>query len=318
MKITLDSMLISVPVNMVKVLFDGYVERREYLNEIVVDCEYKTFELLGLKYVKVDRLKRRVEIEISAKILKENYLKKISVDTIEQVFREIEKYGVLKFLDVNEAIENACLFRGDFAKDLKLSENPNLYVFELKRAVNKMSKRKWNIEEGKGNTSVVFKEKKKTNRLRTIFYNKEVEMLRGEEFKRLGIEIEAFKNVLRYEINARSFENIRKLTGIQKKGEVKLLDVLNSESNPWLTVFRSLVPYEQQTKEIDKKFFRSWVELDGAMHKFGGLEEYRNRMIEEGFDRGYVARVINRLKIAMSYEKTSNRIKEIYELLKSG
>jgi hypothetical protein len=318
MKITLDSMLISVPVNMVKVLFDGYVERREYLNEIVVDCEYKTFELLGLKYVKVDRLKRRVEIEISAKILKENYLKKISVDTIEQVFREIEKYGVLKFLDVNEVIENACLFRGDFAKDLKLSENPNLYVFELKRAVNTMSKRKWNIEEGKGNTSVVFKEKKKINRLRTIFYNKEVEMLRGEEFKRLGIEIEAFKNVLRYEINARSFENIRKLTGIQKKGEVKLLDVLNSESNPWLTVFRSLVPYEQQTKEIDKKFFRSWVELDGAMHKFGGLEEYRNRMIEEGFDRGYVARVINRLKIAMSYEKTSNRIKEIYELLKSG
>jgi len=318
MKKTLDSMFISLPVDMVKVLFDGYVERREYLNEIVVDCEYKTFELLGLKYVKVDRLKKRVEIEISAKILKENYLKKISVDTIEQVFREIEKYGVLKFIDVYEAIENACLFRCDFAKDLKLSENPNLYVFELKKAVQRMSKRRWNIEEGKGNTSVVFKEKKKKNRLRTIFYNKEVEMLRGEEFKRLGIEIEAFKNVLRYEINARSFENIRKLTGIQKKGEVKLLDVLNSESNPWLDVFRSLVPYEQQTKEIGKRFFRSWVELEGAMRKFGNLEEYRNRLIDEGFDRGYVSRVINRLKIAMSYEKTSERLKEIYELLKSG
>jgi len=260
----------------------------------------------------------QIQLEVSAKILKENYLKKISVDTIEQVFREIEKYGVLRFIDVNKAIENACLFRCDFAKDLKLSENPNLYVFELKRAVNKMSKRKWNIEEGKGNTSVVFKEKKKRNRLRTIFYNKEVEMLRGEEFKRLGIEIEAFKNVLRYEINARSFENIRKLTGIQKKGEVKLLDVLNSESNPWLDVFRSLVPYEQQTKEIGKRFFRSWVELEGAMRKFGSLEEYRNRLIDEGFDSGYVSRVINRLKIAVSYEKTSNRIKEIYEILKSG
>jgi hypothetical protein len=318
MKQTLDSMYVSVPFDMVKVLFDGYVERREYLNEIVVDCEYKTFELLGLKYVKIDKLKKRVEIEVSAKILKENYLKKISVDTIEQVFREIERYGVLKFLDVYEAIENACLFRGDFAKDLRLQENPNLYVFELKRAVQRMSKRKWNIEEGKGNTSVVFKEKKKTNRLRTIFYNKEVEMLRGEEFKRLGIEIEAFKNVLRYEINARSFENIRKLTGIRKKGEIKLLDVLNSESNPWLNVFCSLVPYEQQTKEIGKKFFRSWVEAKSAIHLFGGLEEYRNRLIDEGFDRGYVSRVINRLKIAMSYEKASERIKEIYELLKSG
>jgi hypothetical protein len=318
MKQTLDSMYISVPFDMVKVLFDGYVERREYLNEIVVDCEYKTFELLGLKYVKVDKLKKRVEIEVSAKILKENYLKKISVDTIEQVFREIEKYGVLKFLDVYEAIENACLFRGDFAKDLRLQENPNLYVFELKRAVQRMSKRKWNIEEGKGNTSVVFKEKKKRNRLRAIFYNKEVEMLRGEEFKRLGIEIEAFKNVLRYEINARSFENIRKLTGIRKKGEVKLLDVLNSESNPWLEVFRSLVPYEQQTKEIDKKFFRSWIEANGAIHKFGGLEEYRHRLVDAGFEKKYVSRIISRLKIAMSYEKTSERLKEVYELLKSG
>lgn len=318
MKQTFDSMFISLPVDMVKVLFDGYIERREYLNEIFVDCEYKTFELLGLKYVKVDRLKKRVEIEISAKILKQDYLKMISIDTIEQVFREIEKYGVLKFLDVYGAIENACLCRCDFTKNLRVKENPNLYVFELKKAVQRMSKRKWNIEEGKGNTSVVFKEKKKRNRLRTIFYNKEVEMLRGEEFKRLGIEIEAFKNVLRYEINARSFENIRKLTGIQKKGEVKLLDVLNSESNPWLDVFRSLVPYEQQTKEIGKKFFRSWVELEGVIHKFGSLEEYRNRLIDEGFDRGYVSRVINRLKIAMSYEKTSERMKEIYELLKSG
>jgi hypothetical protein len=320
--VTLDSATLRLPSAIVrKKHFSGVVDIKEKNGEVIKRVEAMNYDLLGLKRVEIDYLDEIVKIELSAKILHKNYFKLISIDTIEEVFERLNDYEILEF-KIPEAIENAKVLKCDFTKNVKVREPVNRYTRDIGIVVERVNKKRWNIEEHKNYESVVFIEKKKRNGIRTIFYDKQAEMLKDKNAKELGIE--NFDHVLRFEINAKNFETIRELTQVdEKRGEmIALLSVLNSQARPHLMVFEKLINgqvymFYDMIDNIGKDKIRKYTESIGAVKLFKTLNDYENILIEKGYSRAGAYKVIRDLKKSMKFDmKTNDRIQEVYECLK--
>jgi len=320
--ITLDSTTLCLPLAIVKKkYFSGIVDIKEKDGEVIKRVEAMNYDLLGLKRVEIDYTNEIVKIELSAKILHENYFKLISIDTIEEVFERLNDYGILEF-NINEAIENAKILKCDFTKNVKVKEPVRRYIRDLGVVTERISKKKWNIEEHKNYESIVFTEKKKRNRIRAIFYDKQAEMLKDRNAKELRIG--NFKNVLRFEINAKTFENIRELAQVdeEKSKMIALLSVLNSQARPHLMVFEKLIN-GQVYMFYDVYKVGNWkdetriCEIKGAIERHGSLDKYRDDLIELGASKATAYRRIKMLKKMVEFDtKTNDRIRELNELLK--
>lgn len=162
-----------------------------------------------------------VLVELSAKILKENYPKLINKNTVDEVEHNLNNEAIsLK----NGGLLDSLVLRADVVNDLRLSQNPKAYLNELSFTPNN----KYDYKLYKNN-GITFNKDVQTKKLqqRIIFYDKGIEVLKDKKILKY-VDPEIYQNVLRVESNLRSFTQMRRLLEIN--GDTTLDKVLNSNA----------------------------------------------------------------------------------------
>jgi hypothetical protein len=322
-KITLDSISLVIPLLALKRKeIEGEIRIIQVFDRILGKREIITFDWLrnvkGLKSLIIDWDKERVKFQFSAKVLGKNYFDLISKDNIEQVFDTINNLDVGIEFDTDKVLEYGEVVNCDFTANLRVKEPVKRYIFDLFLEASRLTNG-WFVKKYKSN-SVVFEEAKKTKPLRAIFYYKYAEMLKRKDHD-LGIE--KFKDILRFEINAKRKKNVRDLAGIETN---KILDVLNSSANPFLMVFEklfrgqiSLLLKENILESLKKGDIRKYYEVKGVISEGKSLEEYRIDLLKGGYSESNTRKIIRDLMRVLRIEPQRNgRMNELYNLLKTA
>jgi hypothetical protein len=319
--ITLDSVSLVMPLFVLKRKeVEGELRIIQTFDRILGKREVITFDWLkgikGLKALVIDWDRERVKFQFSAKILGENYFNLINKNNIEQVFEIINSLDIGIEFYVNKVLEYNDVVSCDFTKNLRVKEPVKRYIFDLFLEASRLTSN-WFVKKYKS-SSVVFEEAKKTKPLRFIAYDKYSEMLKKKDYD-LGIE--QFKNILRFEINAKRKKNVRDLAETESN---QILEILNSKANPYLKVFEklfrgqiSLLLRENVLESLKRGDIRKYYEVKGVISEGKSLEEYKIDLLKGGYSESNVRKIIRDLIRVLEIEPQRNiRMKELYELIK--
>lgn len=191
--------------------------------------------LLGLKNIELIYNLGLIEygvIELSAKVLKQDYFDLINKNNIEKVIDTINNSDAIKFN--SRFLDTAEVLKTDVTENLTVSKEVSDYIKALQFC---NISDKYRIEKYK-NEAIVFKRNVLSYKERMIFYDKYAEMLKDKEAKFLNIE--KFRNVLRCENNIVSFERLRKNFEI-KYSKIYLKDILNSNKQVNYETFNRII-----------------------------------------------------------------------------
>jgi hypothetical protein len=260
--IKLDSVKLKAPLECVKHLSkSGFLHQNSTKDgNLVSDKHLLSKVSLGLKSISVDNIAGSIVLELSAKILRDQYAELIGINTIERCISEIEKNSPLK-LRPAEFMESAEVLRCDVTKNLKMAAPPKAYITALHhlRVNNRYKVDAWHQ---RGNNGIVFHSKATSFKERIIFYDKLLDTQKDKELQkemRLPQLQAAFTNVLRCETNIVQAKKIRELCG----GSNKLSSILTSDANANLFLFNKI-----KSKCINLELF---TQFDGL--KFSTLEK---------------------------------------------
>lgn len=267
--ITLDSNKIEAPQSVLKYF-------NQDRQEVVQSIQQSQGEVLGDKYTiagvapgfnyfELNNKKGTILLGTSAKILKDNYLQGITVNTIEQVIDEVNRQGQGIFeIDVAEFIETGRFLSVDATNNLRIDTEPLKYL-EALNAYKINSKYRVDYNNKKNNQGIVFQGSQKSFKERIIFYDKRVELMYKPESR---VFLETVSNVpkllkdcatiLRVEQNSVQLRKIRERFNV---GDTKVLSVLESPSKPNYNLTLKIVKGVEQLElfgELDRfqKFYQ--------------------------------------------------------------
>ena len=266
-------------------------------------------KILGLKDVSINLTKGFSTLELSAKILKENYLDLINLNTIENVFNNLNALEIIN-LD-KSCIDSTEVLRCDVTNNLMLESENKIQSYLLSLSAytvnNKYQCKVYDSE------SVVFDKRVKTNSLKEYqtFYYKHPEIKRDKELLKY-IDSEYCLNMLRCESKFASFEQMRNAFKIK---DLKLIDILNSTENVNLNIFNRI------TKNIDSKEllliknYERLIEMKREIKKSRLYKQFAMLRVLEICNND-----IDMIKVFLATNSTANNSKELREfkvLLKS-
>ncbi len=184
-------------------------------------------------------------LETSAKVLKEDYLSGISLNTIERVFdplHDLEKSKILTF-DNRDIIQDANVFTCDCTETLDIKKNTIVDSLNAIKVIYSNYKFKC---EAYPNESLVFKHSGSTVKERLVLYDKIVELKKypKDRYMKPIVQnmIDQPFDYLRVETNIRSFKDIRKKFDLRDSVNApKLIDILNSKEKPTLDIFDKII-----------------------------------------------------------------------------
>jgi hypothetical protein len=282
----------------------------------LVKSQYlKTNIGVGFKTATIDTLDNSVLIEISAKILAENYYSLINQNTIEQAIDTINTTGVVN-LDRNQFIDTAQIMRCDITQNLHPSQKIENYFTALSMLP---ITDKYNVaiykNGGVKNNGIVISGKQKTFKERQIFYNKLTDVWRDKELKRIidqNTLLNQFKGVLRVETNFTQHRKIKEYCG----GSNNLIDVLKAQTNPNYQIFKKITKQTPDTGltlfekyegmklyEVEKIEGRKQI-IKNLNNDIGLIKEFLGR-----FSKGNLSRTIAEYRQLIN-ELVPNEIKE--------
>ena len=191
-------------------------------------------------YIEFDYMKKELVIEITGKILRDDYPQLINRHTIWTCFNTINTLGVCQ-LDVAAIIENGQVCKIDVTKDIDYADCDGL-VKELRASVNNFNKYLPRII---ANNFVIEKNvTTKGCKKRLTVYNKdeEIQMAYNRSFLSTLSDPDAllqyFKGKTRIELNLTSKNQIRKSLNII---DTDIMTVLNSDANPILDFISEVI-----------------------------------------------------------------------------
>lgn len=188
-------------------------------------------------YIAVSYIKQTLTLEFSSKILKEKYPDLISRDTIKECLTNINQLNICD-IDVNSILSNGAITSVDVTYDANLILSDNL-LNVLNSQVNNYRRFKWAHYDKEGITFT--KDVKSKDCTETItLYNKEKEIYTSHNKDFLNSLsqpqsiIDYFKEKTRFEITLDTPKKIMKYLNLT---DTKISSVLNSDTNPILTLF---------------------------------------------------------------------------------
>lgn len=213
-------------------------------------------------YVSRNCIDDRGIMEISAKVLNDRYPELINKDNIQYCFEKINALGLCS-LDIDAIIYDSNLISGDITVDLTgLTLPDSLALRSCLKSLNKFQLQKYT---NCGYT--ITKSVKTSNRkIRVSLYDKHKEMLKAinteflESLDNNNDILEYFKNRIRIEANVRTVSQITSLC--ETKGN-KLIEVLNSNANPLMSIFNSIfdIPNPDEYVQSDMQALLSYSKL---------------------------------------------------------
>lgn len=246
---------------------------------------------IGFKRVSFNTKKNEAILELSGKVLKDQYFELINKNTIERVFSEVNKCSPVTF-NVGSAIDKARVLSMDCTDNLKLSREPVDYINSLNQIrINE----KYNVTDYRkpGNKGIVIAGRQKTFKERQIFYVKQLDILRDKEFKKepyYSALVFQHSGVLRSESNFSSLERIRNYA----RSSTMLKDILTSDAKPNLAIFDKLTKRNSD--------FQLYLELENGRYAGMNLNEIEKRLGREGiikqsnYDINLIIQFINKAR----------------------
>lgn len=202
---------------------------------------------LGLKGLKL--FDGSVELETSAKILKDQYLDGLNKSTFERYVDEINKTGLVVF-DLPTFQETAQI--------QKLDVTTNTFPTGIEKTIRDLSI--YSTQKGYRvspyNTGIVATGKAKSNTTRLIAYGKEDELKRNTKANKELLEhfsIERAKGILRFETNLRHYKDIRDAFHLRKDEPILLKTILDSDTKVLYDTFNKLYTLEIETSKTIKR-----------------------------------------------------------------
>lgn len=242
----------------------------------------------GLKSIEIKPGADKVIIETSAKILKDDYLKGINLDTIDQVFDTINNTGLVNIK--SEAIGQAQVYLCDTTQNISWNNRTsfsNLILSIQSCSVN--PKYSNDLFNEKGNKGLVFRGNQKSIKVRMILYDKYTELTAKKE-NRTFLEscknpnklIEQAQGIIRIEQNNTSFSAIRKRLGIDNNN---LVSVLKSTQNPNYKLLNSITSIHSLDQlELFEKYKDSQLPIGEIVR----MEGMRTIVVKCGYDKNLI------------------------------
>lgn len=188
-------------------------------------------------YIAISYPKQTLTIEFSSKVLKENYIKLISKETIKECLTNISKLNICD-IDIDNILLNGVVTSLDVTYDTELILNDNI-LDALNSQVSNYRRFRWTHYENEGIT--FSKDVKSRNCAETItLYNKEKEICttHNKDFlnslSRPQSIIDYFRKKTRFEI---TLDTPQKIMDYLNVADTKITSVLNSNANPILMQF---------------------------------------------------------------------------------
>lgn len=207
------------------------------------------------------------QLQVSAKLLGNDYAEGINKNNIENAFEIIKKWGHIDF-DNAEVLNHATVRGVDVFKNINVNEEYGVgrYVDALKtRALppGRVEKTtKW------GKQSVVWRRQVKSYKERMIAYDKVAELMKAKNKDLLMLHDKAkimgdYENVLRFEMNTDARGAFRKIRERFNISDNNLSSVLESETNVLWNIYQRMVNHEPNTQlkiwdNTDETQFESW------------------------------------------------------------
>lgn len=235
----------------------------------------------------------RVELELSAKILGEGYIRGISAATVEQVPERIGRTKAVSF-DADLFLSGAELYRIDITTNIRPTDLRGAIYAASVGSMNT----KWNhTSYGRSrDNGFVFTGRLKSNKRRLSGYDKFREMTsRGKVKHADELRADNFRGVLRVETNLRTHRDIRQMLGIDT---LRLTDALSSQRNPNLQMFdeivgsmandRRLIVANQMmynVKVVGMKRYKDALAMETTFERLGGEWSFIETFVRNGYDK---------------------------------
>lgn len=202
--------------------------------------KYKT---LGLKNITVKE--NNTILEMSSKYLPTEYFEMININNVATYLSELNKSKIIEF-DSNELINNTEVLTCDITQNVFMQNSIEDYINIL--SIFKLNNKYFcKIFE---NESVSFIKKVSTNSLKDnlVIYNKYPELLLKENSKlRNELDINQFKNILRFETRFTTLKAVRNNLNISDNN---LLSILNSDTKLHYKIFNRITDISSIDSEI--------------------------------------------------------------------
>ncbi len=246
--ISLDSVKLSVDIDALKDFDRGKFDRNiKETDKKEVQWLTAKEQCLGIKGLKL--FDGKVELETSAKILKDKYLDGLNNGTFERYVDEINKSGLVVF-DLPTFHKTAQL--------QKVDVTTNTFPSGIEKTIRDLST--YSTQKGYRvspyNTGIVATGKAKSNTTRLIAYGKEDELKRNTKANKVLLEhfpLESAKGILRFETNLRHFKDIRDAFHLRKDEPILLKTILESDTKVLYDTFNKLYTLEVETSKTIKR-----------------------------------------------------------------
>lgn len=243
---TLDSIKVHAPADVLSSIntdkFRHNVSTNGTGGQITKDRYVSNGTITGLKMVEVNNIDQSLTLELSAKILLDDYFQSININTIEQVFDMVNHSGLITIdksrisdfdvhsIDSTKNINGHYKPKQYFDNMMMIPQNPK-YVKEAYRGCG----------DNKHKTGIVFRGKQRTFKERLLGYDKIEELKHEKKFlksvNRPMQVLNDFKNVARIECNLTNYGRIREYCNVSDQN---LIHILESESTPNWTIWKRI------------------------------------------------------------------------------
>ena len=240
-----------------------------------------TFQTLpiGIKSIKVDMLNQYITIEVSAKVLLDNYFDGITINTFAQVIETINSTGYV-LLDLEGCYNHGRFLKIDTTNNVHMSGYDNDLVGHWgaisPQLVNAINNNHFypKVYAASRNKGIAFLGDQQVEKNRLIAYCKIVELqtAKNKEFMRaLSNSLLMYNNakdVLRIECNHTSFKSIKSRMQI---GDVFIKSVLSQGKNPNVWMLDKITQPNKANQLLlfleqyppDQYTFRTLIQIEG-------------------------------------------------------
>ena len=243
------------------------IEDIEILDERQFNLTYKDNQISAMKFyqeipyllnIKIDFEASEVVIEFTGKILKSDYKKLISIETIRQCFDNINEMGFC-YINIDAILKHAQVVKCDVTKDITDIDTPQLTSYIRGNLSNYQNYQCRKLRNG--NLTIEKNVITKKTMKRITIYDKGKEMNRASNIRfsqDYGIT-DNFDGVSRLEMNLNSKQQIRTALGIS---DTNIMTVLSAKANPILDFMQELVSVPQTNIQVsDKKTYLAMLVL---------------------------------------------------------
>jgi len=265
---------------------------------------------LGLKNIEIDNIGGTTTLEMSAKILQENYFDSININNLQELQQKLGNSNIIKVS--KNGFYSSGVLRADVTDNLKMEKPPRDYI----RCLSILESEKYKSKVYPKNTTIEFRKNVVSEKERIIFYDKNREIIKDEKMMELyqSGKLPLIKNNLRVESGLTTFAKILNEFGLSKEDRT-LEKVLNSSQNVNSNIFEKIIEKSKILNNNQFELLFNEINDFDTWNKFKNYVGLKNIIKDCNSDLKLVMELVKR-KVKGNVTRYKNEIQSIIVSMK--